>query len=66
METRADGKPEFPWVADLRAAGYDIRTGSGTLNREPDASFSAPPGLRSAISRFVRNLLSGTIHRRDN
>jgi len=56
---QANDTPAFPWIAELRAAGYDIRTGSGALRREPDASFPAPPGLRSALSRFVRNFWNG-------
>jgi hypothetical protein len=63
METQANDTPEFPWIAELRAAGYDIRTGSGELRREPDASLPAPPGLRSAVRRFVRNFWNGKIHR---
>ena len=63
MNTTPVSETEPEWVARLRAAGYDVRTGSGDLNREPDASFDPPPGVRFAIYRFIRNLWNGPIYR---
>jgi hypothetical protein len=52
----SETETELAWVTRLREAGYDVRTGSGELNRDPDASFDPPPGVRFAITRFIRNL----------
>ena len=40
-----DDSTEYPWVAELRKAGIQVRTGTGKLNREPDDSFTPPPGF---------------------
>lgn len=56
-EARTEPRPEPEWVQRMRAAGYNIRigTGEGTLNEIPDAYFYPPPSLRSRIrGRIVR------------
>lgn len=63
MGEQTDDAPEFPWVARLREAGIEVRTGRGPLSRDPADSFSAPPGLRSAITRVLRNFWNGPVHR---
>lgn len=67
-------REEPEWVQRMRAAGYNIRigTGEGTLNEIPDAYFYPPPTLRNRIGerlargykRLVRALTSirGTTH----
>jgi hypothetical protein len=57
----SESEPE--WVARLREAGFNPRTGTGVLNREPDASFDPPPGVRSAITRFLRDFWNGPLYR---
>lgn len=46
---------EPEWVQRMRAAGYNIRmgTGEGTLNEIPDAYFYPPPSLHSRIRRSI-------------
>jgi len=56
-EERADESTEYPWVAQLRAAGINVRTGTGHLNRVPDESFTPPPGFRPGILWRVRSML---------
>lgn len=59
-------RPEYPWIAKLRAAGHDVRTGTGALSREPAASLGPPAGVRWALRRavlFVRERWSSRIHR---
>ena len=46
-------RQEYPWVARLREAGYDVRTGTGELSRDPEVSLGPPPGLRWALQRAV-------------
>lgn len=52
---RTEPRPEPEWVQRMRAAGYNIRigTGEGTLSEIPDAYFYPPPTLRSRIRRSV-------------
>jgi hypothetical protein len=57
MDTEAETSTEYPWVAELRAAGIDVRTGTGHLNRVPDDSFSPPPGFRPGILWRIRGML---------
>lgn len=63
MNTTPVSETEPAWVTRLREAGYNVRTGTGVLNRDPDASFDLPPGARWAIARFIRNLWNGPIYR---
>jgi hypothetical protein len=66
MDTKVVGRTEYPWVARLREAGIDVRTGTGELAREPDASLGPPPGFRSALRRavqFIREKWNGGVHR---
>ena len=66
MDTEAEGRTEYPWVARLREAGFDVRTGTGELSRDPDASLGPPPGFRSAFGRavrFVGEAWNGKVHR---
>ena len=56
MSTSTEEKAaEYPWVARLRQAGYDVRNGTGTgvLSEEPECSFTPPPGFRSSGLRTV-------------
>lgn len=50
-------RPEPEWVARLREAGIDVRTGTGVLTREPAASFTLPAGYRYRIRKQVGALL---------
>jgi hypothetical protein len=49
--------PQCEWVARLREAGIDLRTGSGVLTREPAASFTLPPGYRPPLLTRIGTLL---------
>lgn len=49
-------RPEDPWIAKLRAAGHDVRTGTGALPREPAASLGPPAGIRWALHRAARSV----------
>jgi hypothetical protein len=54
---RVELPAEPEWVQRMRAAGYNIRigTGEGTMSEIPDAYFYPPPSLRSRIrGRIVR------------
>jgi hypothetical protein len=54
---RVEPPAEPEWVQRMRAAGYNIRigTGEGTMSEIPDAYFYPPPSLRSRIRvRIVR------------
>jgi hypothetical protein len=65
-EERVEERTEYPWVAELRAAGIKVRTGTGHLNRVPDASLGPPPGFRWALRSAIRSLLDtwkGKVHR---
>jgi hypothetical protein len=55
-EERAEETTEYPWVAELRAAGLNVRTGTGRLNRVPDAYFGPPPGFRTGIRAVLRSV----------
>jgi hypothetical protein len=57
MDTKAVGRTEYPWVARLREAGYAVRTGSGELNRDPDDSFTPPPGFRPGVRAWIGAVL---------
>jgi hypothetical protein len=57
MDTEAEERTEYPLVAELRAAGIDVRTGTGHLNRVPDASLEPPPGFRFGVLWRVRSML---------
>jgi hypothetical protein len=48
-------RTEPEWVQRMRAAGYNIRigTGEGALNEIPDAYFYPPPSLRSRIRTSI-------------
>lgn len=48
-------REEPEWVQRMRAAGYNIRvgTGEGTLSEIPDAYFYPPPTLRNRIRRKI-------------
>lgn len=52
---RAEPRPEPEWVQRMRAAGYDVRigTGEGRLSEIPDAFFYPPPRLRSRIRQRI-------------
>ena len=66
MGTPLEGRTEYPWVARLREAGIEVRTGTGELAREPAASLGPPPGFWSALGRavrFVHETWNGRIHR---
>ena len=61
MSTSTDEKtgqrPEWPWVAKLREAGFDVRIGTGPpMEYEPAASFPRHyPTLRERIGdRLIR------------
>ena len=57
MDTEAEGRTEYPWVARLREAGFDVRTGTGELSRDPDDSFSPPPGFRPGVRAWMGGVL---------
>jgi len=61
MNTTPVGETEPEWVARLREAGINVRTGTGVLNREPDDFFSPPPGFRGGIGAVVRNAWKGSV-----
>jgi hypothetical protein len=66
MDTEVEGRTEYPWVARLREAGFDVRTGTGELARVPDASLGPPPGFRWALRRavqLIRESWNGRVHR---
>jgi hypothetical protein len=48
-------REEPEWVQAMRAAGYNVRvgTGEGTLSEIPDAFFYPPPSLRTRIRRRI-------------
>ena len=48
----------YPWVAELRAAGIKVRTGTGELSRDPDEWFSPPPGFRYGFRAGLRRAFS--------
>jgi hypothetical protein len=57
----SESEPE--WVGRLREAGFNVRTGSGVLNREPDDFFSPPPGFRAGVRPLLRNAWKGIVRR---
>ena len=57
MDTKAEGRTEYPWVARLREAGLDVRTGTGVLSRDPEDSFTPPPGFRPGRWADIRSML---------
>jgi len=63
MDTQEEGRTEYPWVAQLRAAGINVRTGTGELSRDPDASFTLPPwyhpSIRARIGAALRAAWKG-------
>ncbi len=48
-------RQEPQWVQRMRAAGYNIRigTGEGTMNEIPDAFFYPPPSRWSRTRRHI-------------
>lgn len=48
-----DDGTEYPWVAELRKAGIQVRTGTGELSRDPDECFE-PPGFRYGFRAALR------------
>jgi hypothetical protein len=70
MDEQEEGRTEYPWVAELRAAGINVRTGTGHLNRVPDAYFAPPPWYhpsnRARIGAALRTAwkgVAGKLHR---
>jgi hypothetical protein len=72
MADEASPPAEPAWVERMRAAGYVVRTGTGTggLSFEPEVDFSPPHqqrrGFRSRLSGAARKLwkLTGSFKRR--
>jgi len=54
-EEKAEQGTEFPWVARLREAGFDVRVGTGPpMEYEPAASFPRHyPSLRERIGDWL-------------
>jgi len=63
MNTAPVDASEPEWVARLREAGFNPRTGTGVLNQEPDDFFSPPPGFRAGIRPVLRNAWKGIVRR---
>lgn len=50
------GRPEYPGITKLRAVGHDVRTGAGTLSREPSVSLGPLAGILWALHRAARSV----------
>jgi hypothetical protein len=61
MDEQEEGRTEYPWVAELRAAGINVRTGTGHLNRVPDAYFSPPPGFRTGVRAVLQSVWNRSV-----
>ena len=59
MSEAADHPEEPHWVAEMRAAGYTVRVGTGTrgLSYLPEVSFHDAPGPRPGLRRRITDLV---------
>lgn len=60
MSGQAGDIVEPDWVAH-REAGYEVRSGSGPLLKDPDACFLPPPGFRERVTASARNGDAATV-----
>ena len=61
---RAEPRPEPEWVQRMRAAGYNIRigTGEGTMSEIPDAMFDPPVSRATRIKHRILATLRSFFH----